>query len=91
MPTNLTSVPDHPAEILMRAPDSSGQASGIRAGVYLRLYEQTHDLTFAALHNEAALRVRQAYDHSMDCTVGQKVAALIDLRSAIGDLLGLDD
>jgi hypothetical protein len=83
MPTNLTTVRDHPAAIL--------QADNFQyAARSLTDYEVEHKITFAALDNDALAEVRAQYaidPFDAPSTVG----LLNDLRAAVNSLLGLDD
>jgi len=73
MSTDLTTVRDHPAAIL------ANEAKDPAGSVHLLMYEVDHNVTFAALDNDALAAVREAYEF----------APQSDLASAVCDLLGL--
>lgn len=77
MSTDLTTVRDHPAAIL------ANEAKDPAGSVHLLLYEVHHNVTFAALDNDALAAVREAYERD-------DLASLLEFRSAVCDLLGLE-
>jgi len=102
MSTDLTKVQDHPATLIEAASKVHGDHLSAKftegfhaAGNYLRGVETGRGVTFAALDNDALEAVREAYKVSVEAKrVGYTHLALqadADLRSAIGDLLGLND
>jgi len=70
---------DHPATIVENAEGGSTVDSRLHAR-RLRAYEKDHDVTFAALDNDALKAVREAYAADDDET----------LHDAVRDLLGLE-
>lgn len=90
MPTDLTTVQDHPAIVLRTSAVRDGDAdhphlAAIRA---LRSYEGNHKVTFAALDNETLKDVRDRY-HALDRA--RSIQATGDFEQAVSDLLGLSD
>lgn len=89
--TDLTKVFDHPARIidewvgsLPRGVEHQEIAGGIRAREVLESHEKEHNVTFAALDNDAWVAVKEEYDRYVN---GYSHA----LGAAINDLLGLED
>lgn len=102
MPTDLTTVRDHPANLLdgMRdvlvgvLPSAAGSRLAIEmmgtAGSYLRDYEKEKGVTFTALDNDGLDRVREAWDGLYSNYEDGQVSTS-EFVSAVGDLLGLED
>ena len=108
MPTNLAAVNDHPSTVLIAAApkpdhevvtniqhfvaDSARAVWFERAAHVLREYEAQHDVTFAALDNDALANLRDAWDA---CADSSDVPAFLKqvkvVFEAISDLLGLGE
>lgn len=77
---NLKNIYDHPA-VLLRHYGNPAHAD------HLTKYEEEHGVTFVALDNETLARVQEAYDnYGKHGDAGRQ-----EFRSAVADLLGLDD
>lgn len=91
MPTDLTTVSDHPANLLKvwtqdyfggKVPMGNRLAADLGvAEQSLRDYEVQHQVTFASLDNDTLTEIREAYANDDDA----------GLRRLVNDLLGLDD
>jgi hypothetical protein len=96
MATDLATVKDHPATIIdrLREHSTTGFRSFSQAASHLRDFERRESVTFAALDNDALAAVREAYaafsEHTGEITQDE-INALITLRRAVADLLGLED
>lgn len=97
MSTDLTTVYDHPANVIgewladLPTPHAE-RPGGIRAAEVLRAHERENNVTFAALDNATLAAVKETYE------AGESATGLVDvstahsvLRSVVADLLGLDD
>lgn len=85
MATDLRHVGDHPSVLL----DENHPMQAL----LLRIHERGHDVTFAALDNEALKDVREAYAQSLGGyhpTVGEIARNLRDLMDAVDRLLGME-
>lgn len=108
MPLDLTRVKDHPSRVLDRitydGPKGESEtqtqfalrlvrAANIEeAATALASYEGEHNVTFAALDNDALAAVREAYAAGEDATgIVDVSTAHQALRDAVNALLGLDD
>jgi len=92
MTLDLTTVNDHPATLLThRYYDGNTQAAFHMAAAVLERHETEHNVTFAALDNDALAAVREAYDDLYPENDPPRAArAVADLVSALNSLLGLD-
>lgn len=106
MTLDLKTVNDHPATLLERGfpkpdPDNDKDLFGFvgasvaahwvgEAARALRTYETHHNVTFAALDNDALAQVREAYDGLYSADPLRADLAVGDLVSALCSLLGLD-
>ena len=99
MSTDLKTVQDHPAAILRKGPTGgialpTANAMREHAATMLDRYEAQHNVTFAALDNDALKAVREAYAEASKDRSGYSHLAYQcddDLRRAICDLLSLGE
>lgn len=91
MATDLAVIHDHPATLLSQQASlgSDTYADGMAtAASFLRGYERTGGVTFAALDNDALSAVKEAWE-----ALGPSafLSPVSDLHSAVQALLGLGD
>lgn len=92
MSTDLLTVHDHPVNVLREGMKAWDYIPFSGPATVIRTYEKEHDVTFAALDNDALQEVREAYNTFLDAQDGYiPPRGGSDLANAISALLGLDD